>query len=219
MIKLIYAVSLIIGTYLLFSCAGSSKTIKFIEEPQKDRCMIIGNVIIENINQEFAFENWGFSVDLVFLGRDNLDSLRHYKVATDEKGYYCLPNIPRGQYILKAIIIPVIGEQPVIIVNDWSSSSSKFYRLRHPERSFEYTASWFPRPTPGKIINFNIMWFGLRTAHISDLSQDALGEILVVQSSDDLDSHRFYENGYPYSRLNPLTLFMRKFPESGWWKL
>jgi hypothetical protein len=215
--KLILAISLI-GTYLFFGCAGSSKTIKFLEEPQNDRCMIIGNVIIENINQEFAFENWGLSADLVFLGKDNLDSVRHYKVPTDNKGYYCLPNLPQGQYVLKAIILPVAGGIPVIIVNDWTSANSKFYRMRHPERSFEYTTDWFPPVAQGKVINYNIVWFGLRIAHISDLSQDAVGEILVVQSSKDLDGNRFYENGYPYTRLNPLTFYQNKFPESGWWK-
>jgi hypothetical protein len=203
---------------ILLGCAATSKSLTFLEEPQKDTCILIGNILIENINQEFAFENWGLQADLVFLRKDALDSIQPYKVTADRKGYYCLPNVPQGQYILKAVILPLAGEQPVILVNDWTSEISKYYRMRHPERSFEYEADWFPAMPQGKIINFNIIWFGLRTAHVSDLNQEAIGEILMVQSSKDLNGNRFYENGYPYSRLNPLTYFKNKFPESGWWK-
>jgi len=201
----------------LYGCAGSYKGLEHLNDPENNKKIIIGNILIENIDQEFAFENWDMGVDLVFLGKKG-DSTWSHHVTTDYHGYYCIPNVPDGYYILKAVQLPLTGGQPVILVNDWNYSDSKFYRMRHPERGFEYTANWFPKKNDGQIINFNILWFGLRTAQIADLDQTSIGEVLVIQSDESLDGFRFYDNGYRYTRPAPLTFFKDKFPNSSWWK-
>ena len=70
---------------LALSCAGSSGNLKVIEEPKEGTVMIIGNIIVENINQEFEFRNWGTSAQVVFVGKREYvieyqhvnDSLQH----------------------------------------------------------------------------------------------------------------------------------------------
>jgi hypothetical protein len=107
---------------------------------------------------------------------------------------------------------------PIKLVNDLASRDSKFYRMRHPERPIEYTASWFPPKADGRIVNLKTVWLGLRTSIISDMEQKSIGDIMMSELSEDLKAMRFYDQGYPHTREAPLTYFKKKFPDSGWWK-
>ena len=91
--------------------------------------------------------------------------------------------------------------------------------MRHPEQPIEYTATWLTSRAEERIINFNIIWFGLRAASISDISSNSIGEILVVKSKTSLQGKRFYDKGFPYTREDPLIHFKNKFPEAEWWNL
>ena len=204
---------------VIIGCAGPSGDLKFLEEAKENSAMIIGNVIIENIDQEFSFDNWDLSFEVVIIGRTADGTLNHYTVPADNKDYYCLPNVPPGRYALKAVILPVLGGRPLKIVNDLNTYDSEFYRMRYPERPIEYKAEWLPSRKNGRIINFGIKWFGLRTAQISDMDTNAIGKIMLLEFSESVHSRRMWDQGYPHTREDPLTHFKEKFPDSGWWKL
>ena len=91
--------------------------------------------------------------------------------------------------------------------------------MRFSERPIEYTAEWLPTKEDGRIINLGIMWFGLRTAEVSDLSTKSIGRIATNKFSEDLKNKQFYDYGVSYNRENALTYFKKKFPDSGWWEL
>ena len=200
------------------NCASSTQVTKNWQEPAGETVLIIGNILVENINQGYGFGNWGLPIYIVIMGKDESGMIHKYQTTSDEKGYFFIANLPIGQYHLKEMTLPVSGSRPIRIVNDWDSPGSKFYQMSHPERSIEYTANWFPQRPPDKIINFNIMWFGMRTAQISNISEKSVGEILFTQKKESLNSYRFFPDGTPYSRLEPLQYFESKIPDSGWWK-
>ncbi len=205
--------------FLISSCASTGSGLKILEEPKPNLMMIIGNVVVENIDQEFAFKNWGMSAKVIIIGKTGDGTINRYSVDTDDKGYYCIPNLPVGSYVLKAVILPVVGGKYIKIVNDLNSADSKFYRMRHPERPFEYSTAWFPPESQKSILNFHVIWLGLRKAHISNLSEKSVGEVLMGQSEEGLFGKRFYETGFPYTREDPKLYFKKKFPESEWWSL
>lgn len=211
---------LIISTIALgIGCSSSSRLVKEWQEPLEQKVLIIGNILVENINQGYGFENWGMPIQIVLLGKDEAGIVHKFETSTDEKGYFFIANVPHGQYLIKEIVLPVSGGWPVKIVNDWDSPNSRFYQVRHPEQPTDYVASWFPPKSNLRVIDFNIMWFGLRTAQISDISEKSVGEILFTQKKESLKSYRFYPDGTPYSRAEPHAFFQGKFPESEWWKL
>jgi hypothetical protein len=201
----------------LAMCAGTGKGIKALNEPQDQGVLILGDVIVENINQALPFDTWDFGFDVVIIGRGAGDTLRHYTVTTDTKGYFCLPNVPAGQYALKAVILQVAGGLPVKIVNDLASDSPVFYRMRHPERPIEYSAEWLPPEVEGNIVNLGITWLGLREAILPDYYSRSIGSVLVEESAESLKAKRFYSGGYPHTRVDPLTHFKERFPDSRWW--
>jgi len=216
--KIVYVV-LLFSLALGIRCAGTSGGLTVLEEAEGNNVMIIGNVIIENIDQEFAFDNWDLSFEVGIIGRTADGTLNYYTVPADNRGYYCLPNVPPGQYALKAVILPVPGGRPLKIVNDLNTFDSEFYRMRYPERPIEKKAEWLPMKKSGRVINFGIKWFGLRTARIADMDINAIGKIMLMEFSESIRSRRMYDQGYPHSREDPLIHFKEKFPESGWWKL
>ena len=216
--KIVYVI-LLFSLSLVIRCASTSGGLTVLDEPMEDNVMIIGNAVIENIDQEFAFDNWDLSFEVVVIGRVADGTLNQYTVPADNRGYYCLPNVPPGQYALKAVVLPVPGGRPLKIVNDLNTFDSEFYRMRYPERPIEKKAEWLPMKKRGRVINFGVKWFGLRTAQIEDMDINAIGKIILMEFSESIRSRRMYDQGYPHSRQDPLILFKEKFPESGWWKL
>ena len=215
--KIVYVV-LFFSLSLVIRCAGTGG-LTALEEVIEDNVMIVGNAIVENIDQGFAFDNWDLGFEVVIIGKIADGTLSQYTVPADNRGYYCLQNVPPGQYALKAVIIPVTGGRPLKIVNDLNTFNSEFYRMRYPERPIEKKAEWLPMKKRGRVINFGIKWFGLRTARIEDMDINAIGKIMLMQFSESVRSRRMWDQGYPHSRQDPLTHFKEKFPESGWWKL
>lgn len=202
-----------------FGCAGTGNGIKTLDEPQESGVLFIGNINVENINQGFEFDNWDYPMQVVIVGKGKDDVLKKYTVTTDRKGYFFLPNVPVGQYAIKAVIVPLFGSQPIKLINDLDSYDSQFYRLRHPEEEVEATAKWLPLAGEARILNFDITWLGLRIADVEDISSLTIGKVLMQKSKDALTSKRFWNDGYAYTRITPLDYFKQKFPQASWWKM
>jgi hypothetical protein len=203
---------------VIMSCSATVADLKSFEEPTETGFLIIGDVLIENISQEFPFRNWDLSSEIIIIGKSMDGSTTLYSVTTDMNGYFYLPNVPEGQYDLKAVILKPFGAQPIKLVNDFNEINSEYYRMRHPEQPIENTAKWLPPIPKGRIINLGILWFGLREANIQDYSGKEIGKVLVIKSSENLRSKRFYVDGYAYTRKDPLIYLKEKFPNLGWWQ-
>ena len=201
-----------------FGCAGTKGGLKSLPDPEPNKMMVVGAVLIENINLSYPFDNWDLPIQVVLLGKDEKSTISHYTVNTSSGGYYCLPNVPFGSYLLKAVIFQESGALPEIIVNDWKESTSKFNLLKHPERGIEYSAEWFPQPPNAKIINKKIAWFGLRSRNLEDTSDLYKGEVIYNVVNEEMKATRMWRDGYPYTIQDPLTYFKSKFPLSGWWQ-
>ncbi|NIA30129.1 MAG: hypothetical protein GWP06_09490, partial [Actinobacteria bacterium] len=60
---------------------------------------------------------------------------------------------------------------------------------------------------------------GLKASLLQGVSQDYVGEVLTVRVPDALKAKRFWNDGYPFTREEPLAHYKNKFSDSGWWKL
>jgi hypothetical protein len=215
-ISLLY--SMLIPALLAMTCTSVMMELESPEEPDEVGILIIGNVIVENINQELDFENWDFPTDVVIIGKSFEGVMNHYTVTTDSRGYFVLPNAPPGVYAIKAVILPLFGDQPVKLVSPLGAGSPEFYRMRHPEEEIDYTATRLPYQSDSRILNLDILWLGLRVADVEGMSRDRIGKILMQGSIESCEHRQFWTEGYVYSRENPLDYLKAKFPDSGWWK-
>jgi hypothetical protein len=202
---------------LFIYCAGLSGGLKDLPEPEQDSIILFGCVLLENMDRELPFSYWDLPVDVVILGKGEDGQIKHYETRTDGDGYYCFPNLPRGSYLLKAVYFQEPGQTVNIILNEWELPNSKYYVMRHPEQGFDYTAQWFPKSSETRIVDQKITWFGLRRAQISDMSESAIGDVVVVNTKENLESKRLWGDGYLYTRVQPFDYFRNKFPQSTWW--
>jgi hypothetical protein len=202
-----------------FNCTGSRSSLTNLTEPLNDRVLVIGNVIVENIDQGLQFDTWDFPCQVVIIGKTTYsDTLSHYTISTDDEGYFALENVPDGIYGLKAVIVPLFGSQPLKLVNPLESPKSQFYRMRHPEQEIEYTALYIPGKEKNGIVNLNITWLGLRSAEVEGISGDKIGVVVRQISTEKIENKQFWTNGVSISRDKPLDYMKKKFPQSGWWK-
>ena len=212
-------ISIVSTAAVVVGCAATSGGLRSIPEPEDQKSLVVGCILVENINQGFPWRNWDYGFQVVILGQTSRGEIQHYRVTADSKGYFCLPNVPPGQYAVKAVILPMFGSLPVKIVNDLVSENSEFYRMRHPEEPIEYTARWFPpMKVRGRIGNLDILWLGLRRADVEDIVAKSVGKVIAIRVEGELRNRRFYEQGFVYTRKDPLEYFKSKFPNSGWWK-
>jgi hypothetical protein len=213
--RLLWSSFLIIA---LIGCAGLSGGLRHLAEPEQDSVILLGCILLENMDRDLPFSYWDLPLDVVILGKGEDEQINNYETRTDADGYYCIPNLPRASYLLKAVYFQEPGQPVHIIVNAWESPNSKYYQMRHPEQGIEYTAQWFPKPTKTRIVDQKITWFGLRRAQISDMSESAIGDVMVVQIDEDLENRRLWGDGYLYNRVQPLDYFKNKFQQSSWWQ-
>lgn len=209
--------SIIFFVIIFIGCASMSGSLKNLPEFESEKVMIIGAILVENIDLPFIFDYFDMPMKVVLLAKNKNEEMNHYTIETDKYGYFCLPNVPRASYLLKAVIFQEPGKTPNIIVNDWDFADSKYYLMRHPEKGVEYKADWFPPPQKTEIINKHIRWFGLKAALMQNRSTTSIGQVLVNDFNKSLKNERLRTNGHPYSREEPLIYFKTKFPESGWW--
>lgn len=202
---------------IIQSCATMNGGIKHLPEPEPDKVMVIGCILLENIDLEYNFKFWSLPLEVAIIGRDEHGQILHFRKRTDDKGYYCFSNLPKASYILKAVIFQEPGKPADIIINGWDSKESKFYLMRHPEQGIEYKNEWFPEWQPQKIQNHHIIWFGLRHAILDNMSMKTKGDVMVKTIKKPLNSEYLWVGGHLYSREEPMTYFKQKFPNSRWW--
>ena len=216
--KINLLVGLMIAVLILWNgCSTTSPGISTLPEPESNNVMVCGDILVENINFDAGFTYWDFPLDVVIIGKDMNGDIDEYKTTTDRKGYFCFPNLPRGSYLLKAVILKKPGMTREVIINDWKESNSRFYIKKHPEEDIFYWASWFPPKSDKKIINNGIIWFGMQSARIYGMEKNKVGKLSVEKMNAGFKGKRFWSDGHIYTRQDPVKYFKQKFPESKWW--
>jgi hypothetical protein len=203
----------------ILGCAGSKSSLTNLSEPINNHVLVIGNVIVENINQGLSFETWDFPCQVVIVGKATAsDTLSHFTISTDDQGYFALENVPNGLYGIKAVIVPLFGSQPLKLVNPMESPNSQFYRMRHPEQDIEFKGMYMPGKEKNGIVDLNITWLGLRSAEVEGISGDKIGVVVKQRITEKFENKQFWTNGVSISRDDPIEYMKKKFPQSGWWK-
>jgi hypothetical protein len=205
---------------LVFSqaCSSSAGRIGTFAEPEPDRIMVCGAILLEDIDMGFPFSYWDWPLEVNLIGKDRNGNVNHYTTWTDREGYYCIQNLPRGSYVLKAVTFQKPGDLPNIIVNDWNFANDTYYLMKYPEEGFPHTANWFPTEESGSIVNHHIIWFALVEERIAGMSSVARGRVSVQQLQEGFKGRRLWEEGHIYTRTDPVAYLRQKHPDSSWWQ-
>lgn len=213
-----FVVTALAGLALSQACSSSAVGVNVFVEPEPDRIMVCGAILLEDVDMDFPFSYWDWPLEVTLIGKHRDGTVNHYNTWTDREGYYCFQNLPHGSYLLKAVTFQKPGDLPNIIVNDWNSANDTYYLMKYPEEGFPHTAKWFPTEESGSIVTHHIIWFGLLEERIAGMSSVARGRVSVQNFEEGFKGERLWEEGHMYTRADPVTHFKQKHPESGWWQ-
>ena len=196
--------SIIAGLFVLFQmhgCATGSQII--MEEPQPEKSLLVGAILLENNGVEDVFESKTANIRVVVVGKSSIDGREEgYRVKTDENGYFMIPNVPPGAYIIKGIEVDLGYETRLLLTSRWEGNIQLYYPI---DTIIDYTVRLWPESTDEKIINLQINYFSIDQAFRA-----------IHRRFENLNNTSLLLMDKSYTMENPETYFKIRYPHSNW---
>ena len=201
----IYVFGLILITLIVLACAAGVKSIK--EPTSEDNIMVIGNIIFENKYYNNQLELIRKDINIAIVGKHNADGKDHdYWVTTDENGFFCLADVPKGKYAIQGFKV-YLGQGELLTIANPLKISGSFYRIQRNEYVI-FQADYFPIESKSGIYNlqYNHFWIDQSTqasAQVEHRIYDTLKNLSLV-------------GGTNLTLPNIEQYFIDQYPESDW---
>lgn len=190
---------------LQLACAAGMQGFK--EPTSENSILVVGNVIFENKYYNDQLESIRKNINVAIVGKLEADNKAHgYWVTTDENGFFCLADVPRGKYAIQGLKVYLGQGELLTIANPLKRSGSYFQIQRREYVVFQ--ADYIPIESQARIYNlgYNHFWIDSST-----------------RSSAQVEHHTYYKvENLPLVNGTKLTLpdieqyFLDKYPTSGW---
>ena len=196
--------SIIASLFVLFQmhgCVTGSQII--MEEPQPEKSLLVGAILLENNGVEDVFESKTANIRVVVVGKSSIDGREEgYRVKTDENGYFMIPNVPPGAYIIKGIEVDLGYETRLLLTSRWEGNIQLYYPI---DTIIDYTVRLWPESTDEKIINLQINYFSIDQAFRA-----------IHRRFENLNNTSLLLMDKSYTMENPETYFKIRYPHSNW---
>ncbi|MCB9069430.1 MAG: carboxypeptidase regulatory-like domain-containing protein [Calditrichae bacterium] len=196
--------SIIASLFVLFQmhgCATGSQII--MEEPQPEKSLLVGAILLENNGVEDVFESKTANIRVVVVGKSSIDGREEgYRVKTDENGYFMIPNVPPGAYVIKGIEVDLGYETRLLLTSRWEGNIQLYYPI---DTIIDYTVRLWPESTDEKIINLQINYFSIDQAFRA-----------IHRRFENLNNTSLLLMDKSYTMENPETYFKIRYPHSNW---
>ena len=196
--------SIIASLFVLFQmhgCATGSQII--MEEPQPEKSLLVGAILLENNGVEDVFESKTANIRVVVVGKSSIDGREEgYRVKTDENGYFMIPNVPPGAYVIKGIEVDLGYETRLLLTSRWEGNIQLYYPI---DTIIDYTVRLWPESTDEKIINLQINYFSIDQAFRA-----------IHRRFENLNNTSLLLMDKSYTMENPETYFKIRYLHSNW---
>lgn len=196
---------ILILTILVLSCSPTRSFV--LEEPQEGKSLVLGAILVENVGIEDVYEAKTNNITVVIIGRhqqNGAEKIVGYRVKTDKDGYFALPNVPAGSFVVKGLEIDLAYNTHMLIGSRWEGNTQIYQTV---DNMIDLHVAFWPPETSEKIINLQIRYF-----HI-----DASNRIFD-QVFKSLQENRLNLEDKSYTMPSPLKYYQEKYPEWGWFK-
>jgi hypothetical protein len=197
-------------TILIFICFNSqcTPTQKFVlEEPQADKSLVVGAIVVENVGLEDVYEAKKANIVVIIVGKSikqGEEFAQGYRVKTNPDGYYTIPNVPPGSYVIKGIELDLGYETHMLIGSYWDSN----LQIYRPEQSMiDYIVKVWPVMSNERIINLNIRYFRIDAA-----------KRIAHNTFNRIDSAWVSLPQIRHTMPDPIDYFKVQYPASAWFQ-
>jgi hypothetical protein len=198
-------VLLLIITSFTFYCSPTRSFI--LEEPQEGKSLVLGAVLVENVGIEEVYEAKTANITVVLVGKhqeNGEEKVVGYRVKTDQNGYFALPNVPAGSYVVKGLEVDLAYNTHMLIGSRWEGNTQIYQPVDY---MIDYHVAFWPPESQEKIINLQIRYF-----HIDASSR------IFDQVFKSLQNNRLNLKEMTHTMVNPLQYYQEKYPDWGWFK-
>lgn len=206
---------------IIFSCSSMAPASMTMTEPVDDSgILILGGLFVENMGIDEIYESIEDGIEVCLVGKCTIngkEEIRGYHVRTDENGYYFLENVPKGSYVIKGARIFIANSFSINVISQWRTTEISYFVPYLQEELIRHDVKFFPYPPPGRIYNFGITYFGLSRGSDQPGPRGAANSVLY-QNFRSLVNQQI-NVGRTYNKVDPITYFKQKFPDSKWFKI
>jgi hypothetical protein len=203
------------GLFVLALSGCGASTLNVITEPASGGLnMVVGALLIENMGVDFKSETLSGKVDVYLVGKKKSDnSIVSYKLKTDNNGYFCVENVPAGNYLIKGVRVMVGSKYEAKVVNDLELPNSGYYLQRNIQDPIIMEAEWLPKQPDDRVLDLGFLYIGFQPTG----GEAGLSYNLLIENFDFADNKEL-NLGKTYNLVTPFDYFKSKFPESPWFK-
>lgn len=157
---------LILGAWIWFlNCSTSGK---MSHEPVEKKNLLIGSLIFDIDGYEENFVTIRQNIDVAIIGRyvegGTFQNFGQW-VSTDKNGYFCIENVPDGEYAIKGFQTRYIAIGELLITNELIDPQRNYYELRDVD-VVSFTGDLFDVRSSQRITNFQHNLFVLHRGGI-----------------------------------------------------
>jgi len=143
---------------ILLSCSGArpkGETAAAVENPTT----VVGAVLVENDGIDDLFESKTANIVAVLVGksvRNGKEETKGYRLKTDKSGYFRLPGVPAGSYILKGIELDIGYANRMLVTSVWEGESQIYVQ---GSRMIDFNVRVWPPGDSGPVTDMGIHYF------------------------------------------------------------
>jgi hypothetical protein len=190
---------------VILTCSPTQKFV--LSEPEPGKSLLVGAILVENDGVEEVYEAITKNVIGVVMGKfekGGKEVTESYRVKTDENGYFAIPNVNPGSYVLKGIEVDLGYSTRLLLTSRWEGNTQIYYPT---EVLIDNTVRIWPPVSNDRIIDFNIHYFRI----------DAVQRVFD-ETFPELINYRLNLAEQTYTMPNPVQYYKNKYPDWGWFK-
>jgi hypothetical protein len=150
---------LIVLIFILFSGCGPNVSQLKMQEPESGKCIVVGAILVENNGVDDFYVAHKSKIIAVVVGKSTIngeESIEGYRIKTDENGYFVLPNVPQGAYVIKGIELSLGFGGQTLITSRWDGARQIF----HPAANMiDYVVRSWPEEVSKCVNDIGINYF------------------------------------------------------------
>jgi len=183
----------------LLGCGTTQKMV--FQEPEAGKSLLVGAVLVENDGIDDLYESKTANITVVIVNKfiqEGKEGSKGYRIKTDKNGYFMIPNVAPGSFVLKGIEVDLGFTERFIISSMWEGNRQIFFAGAN---MIDYNVRIWPPERNEKIIDLGINYFKL----------DNAGRILF-DSFKSLNNNVLGLKDKRYTMPAPIDYFKEKYP-------
>lgn len=197
-----FAAASLLVLAIVLNCGGGGA---LMAPPEEGKNFLMGSMLVENIGSNDRYTHFVKDIEVAILGfydEGGKEKVFAKWVVTDTAGYFFIPNVPDGNYVIKGFRVD-IETAFITIANDFRSGVSN-YRRSSQNIAFAASGDHFENLSKNRVVNLKHNRFTLHEG----------GE--VRHGRHDVVTNHKTVDGAIIERPFIHEYFLEKYPDSGW---